>query len=300
MTYSAKPFNVEEYNFAGTIGVVIIRVVDETAELSETRQRVRLILVLSPETVQIGEATQRLRNLIRDDADTVTIAETVEFVRAFFAVVTETEQLSEATQRLRLLDRETAETVTVTEATQRLRKLTRETTETVQIAEDIQRLLRALQRILIQGRQDILLRVQGRRDVLVRIQGKNDTDIRIQGRQAMAVAENVSFYRGEDVTLEVEVTTTGISGGPDVDITGWALVFNLKKRLTGKVVLTKSIGSGITITDGTAGRADVTLTDEDTLILVPGEYVFDVKRDDAGAEAILTVGTLTVKETVSP
>lgn len=160
-------------------------------------------------------------------------------------------------------------------------------------------ILKKLKRLVLQGREDILLRIQGRLDVLKRIQGQQMNTTRIQGRQDMAVTENVEFFRGEDVTLELEQTTTGVAGGPDVDITGWALVFSLKKRLSGKIVLTKSIGSGITITDGAAGRADVVLSDDDTNDLVPGDYNYDLKRDDPGAEAIVTVGTITVKEKVS-
>ena len=115
----------------------------------------------------------------------------------------------------------------------------------------------------------------------------------------MSVKQDTNFHIGEDITLEVEVTTTGISGGPAVDITGWAISFSMKRRKGGDIVLSKTVGSGITITDGPNGRADIVLTDDDTNKLVVGEYDYDVKRTDPGSEAVVTTGTLTIKDTVT-
>ena len=217
----------------------------------------------------------------------------------FIRVITETIQIAQAVGRNIRRVASLGETVNVSDAVSRIRRLVRTVTETEQVIEAAQRIIKTLRIILVQGREDILLRIQGRQDVLKRIQGQEMNTIRIQGRQDMAVTEAIEFFRGEDVTLELEQTTTGVTGGPDVNITGWALVFSMKKKLTGAVVLTKSIGSGITITSGSEGRADVVLSDTDTDTMVPGDYVYDLKRDDPGAEAILTVGTITVKEKVS-
>lgn len=116
----------------------------------------------------------------------------------------------------------------------------------------------------------------------------------------MSVQQNESFHRGEDITLRLEVTTTGVGGGPAVDITGWAISFSMQRRTPGSIVLSKTVGSGITITDGPNGRADVVLSDDDTNALIPGDYDYDLKRTDSDSEAVLTTGTLTIKSTVSP
>ena len=55
----------------------------------------------------------------------------------------------------------------------------------------------------------------------------------------MAAIANISFYKGEDVTLTVTMS-------PATTITGWTLQFTLRKQFGDATALvTKTIGSGI-------------------------------------------------------
>lgn len=100
----------------------------------------------------------------------------------------------------------------------------------------------------------------------------------------MATTADVEFVRGEDVTIEVTVT--------GVNVTGWALSFAIALTYRDTAIITKTVGSGITITDGDNGVFEITLADTDTDGLPTGTRVWDVKRTDAGEEAVLTRGEL--------
>ncbi len=99
------------------------------------------------------------------------------------------------------------------------------------------------------------------------------------------INQDVEVYQGEDVTVEVTITST--------DITGWTL-----KAVFGGSVLKDNGGvGGISITDAANGVFEITLSDTDTDSLAPREYTWGVKRDDEGSEAVLSVGKFTVKQT---
>ena len=92
-----------------------------------------------------------------------------------------------------------------------------------------------------------------------------------------------------------------------VDVTGWTLVWVLKKLASSATALiTKTVGSGIAIT-GTydsdpsvnTQRIAVSLDNTDTYDVSaggakvkPGTYEYALKRLDAGSETILAYGTL--------
>ncbi len=102
------------------------------------------------------------------------------------------------------------------------------------------------------------------------------------------------LVRGADVTLNVTLD-------PVANITGWALTFTLKHdpgdRETG--LITKTVGSGITITDGPNGQFDVTLDEADSEGLqVDKEYDYDIWRTDSGNKTPLTHGRIKFRERV--
>ena len=97
----------------------------------------------------------------------------------------------------------------------------------------------------------------------------------------MGQKQNFEMFRGEDKILEVTVTGE--------NITPWTLVFTLRQTARSDVALIERPGI---ITSGVGGVFQVTLTDEDTVGLVPGKYAFDCKRTNAGAEGIIVYGTL--------
>jgi len=107
----------------------------------------------------------------------------------------------------------------------------------------------------------------------------------------MAVKADISFFKGEDVTIEDTVTGK--------NITGWALACAVARGYGQTAEFTKTVGAGITITDGANGVFQISIDDTDTDALDSGGYVWDVKRTDAGQEAVLTYGDLDLKPKVA-
>ena len=104
----------------------------------------------------------------------------------------------------------------------------------------------------------------------------------------MAANANISFYKGEDVTLTVTMA-------PAANITGWTLQFTMRKQFgDSSALITKTNGSGITITDAANGVFKVTLASADTATLDLRAYVFDIQRIDAGNRTVLTIGNVTL------
>jgi hypothetical protein len=104
----------------------------------------------------------------------------------------------------------------------------------------------------------------------------------------MAAIANISFYKGEDVTLTVTMS-------PATTITGWTLQFTLRKQFGDATALvTKTIGSGITVTDATNGVFTVSLASADTSGLDLRAYVYDIQRTDSGNRTVLTIGNVTL------
>lgn len=110
----------------------------------------------------------------------------------------------------------------------------------------------------------------------------------------MSVTKDIEFARGEDVLIRDTVT--------GVDITGWALRAVIRRTPSDPTILVEkdnAIIGGITLNDAPNGVFDIRIADTDTIALRPGAYVWEVKRMDAGNEAVLTTGILTLKaETV--
>jgi hypothetical protein len=106
----------------------------------------------------------------------------------------------------------------------------------------------------------------------------------------MAIKTKITFFQGEDVT--VQVTVTG------VNITGWALALAVATGYGTTPLFTKTTVSGITITDGAGGVFDVAIADIDTDALEAGGYVWEAKRTDAGQETVLAYGEFELKPRV--
>jgi hypothetical protein len=108
----------------------------------------------------------------------------------------------------------------------------------------------------------------------------------------MSVTSNLTFFRGEDITLTFTMQ-------PPRDITGWSITFKLATTLGGTVQFAKSVGSGVTLTDAGRGVFQVSIASADTASLAVGRYVWDVRRTDAGNKATLADGYLTLKQEVT-
>ncbi len=104
----------------------------------------------------------------------------------------------------------------------------------------------------------------------------------------MSVTSHLSFFRGEDLTLDFQMT-------PPVDVTGWTITLKIADSLGGSVQVTKTAS----ITDGPRGRFRVTLASADTAALAVGRYVWDARRTDSGSKATLADGTLDLRQEVT-
>jgi hypothetical protein len=109
------------------------------------------------------------------------------------------------------------------------------------------------------------------------------------GASLVSITSNLSFFRGEDVTLNFQM------GPPLVDITGWTITWKLASTLGGTVQFAKTA----TIVDGPRGQFKVTVASGDTASLSVGRYVWDCRRTDSGNKATLADGYLDLKQEVT-
>jgi hypothetical protein len=119
----------------------------------------------------------------------------------------------------------------------------------------------------------------------------------------MAIRDDITadddLYTGEDKSLVFTLYQS--DGTTPQNITGWALAYAWKKALSdpdSAAVLTKTTGSGITLTTPVAGICTITIADTDTDALAARTYVHELKRTDAGSETVLTTGTVVLQQAV--
>lgn len=100
----------------------------------------------------------------------------------------------------------------------------------------------------------------------------------------MAIESNVTgIFSGEDRSIQFTVKD---SAGAAVDVTGWAISF-----VAGNV--TKTVGSGVTLTTPAAGVVTVALGATDTTALLGGNN-YKLRRTDTGYNTVLAYGSITV------
>jgi hypothetical protein len=104
----------------------------------------------------------------------------------------------------------------------------------------------------------------------------------------MAFNYNLRWFPGEDITLNFEVT-------PPQDISTWAMTFTVRSAPGGTTQFTKTVGGGITITDGGRGRYKVQINAADTSGLAVGDYEWSVKRTDTGFVTVLAHGSIVLE-----
>ena len=98
------------------------------------------------------------------------------------------------------------------------------------------------------------------------------------------MASTLEIVQGEVDTLEVAVKD---ADGIAVDLTGAALTLHVKRSINDTTALiTKIIGTGITITDALAGLAEIAFAVIDTSGLLPGTYLYDLKYAASGNTVI--------------
>jgi len=104
-----------------------------------------------------------------------------------------------------------------------------------------------------------------------------------------------TIYQGDDETIRITVEDTD---GNAYDLTDVDLVWALSRSRFNNSVLSKTEGSGLTVTDAVNGKAEVDLTQSDTEGLDTGGYIHEVELTDTSG-AVTSV-PLTPALTIDP
>lgn len=115
----------------------------------------------------------------------------------------------------------------------------------------------------------------------------------------MPPEQTLRIIRAQDLTIKAMMN-------PPRDMTGWAITFEIKDRLGGSSIVSKTVGSGITITDGPRGIITITLAKADLsgqtvssgLSSTYG-YVWNIKRTDTGNNVVLARGQMILEQEVT-
>lgn len=109
--------------------------------------------------------------------------------------------------------------------------------------------------------------------------------------------QDFPIYQGSDVTITDTIYEA--DGFTRKNITGWALeaTFAPLDTMTIDDDLTKTIGDGVTITDGVNGVCEIVLLAADTADMRSVDWEWALWRIDAGFKHPLSLGTITVAET---
>jgi hypothetical protein len=108
----------------------------------------------------------------------------------------------------------------------------------------------------------------------------------------MALKSDMEAFSGNDLTLEVTATD---QDGSALDLSGaQALIYAIGKSATGGALITKGLGSGVTVTDAAGGVLEVALSADD-LEPLNGAYYHELRLTNAaGKKSTLLYGAVTV------
>ena len=121
------------------------------------------------------------------------------------------------------------------------------------------------------------------------------------GAVRVDIGDDQHVFIGEDRTINIDVNQA--DGTTAQNMNGWALTWELtEKQGDTTILVSKTVGSGITIGDGDAtdDRAAVTFADTDTesgsLPGGAGLYWHVLRRTDAGSEAVIAYGSFLLQK----
>lgn len=120
---------------------------------------------------------------------------------------------------------------------------------------------------------------------------------------ALGTEHDFSIHRGDDRTITFTVVD---DVDAVVDITGASLAWVLSKQdpnfttpePLGAALVTKSVGSGVTIVDGPSGTGEVALLSADTLARLPGDYYQELQIQLSGKTTTIMFGIIEVKKDI--
>lgn len=114
----------------------------------------------------------------------------------------------------------------------------------------------------------------------------------------MAPEQTIRIIRAQDLSFRCQMT-------PPRELSGWAISFVVKDSLTGTTRISKSVGGGVTITDGPRGIITIALAKGDTSSLAVTTalasgfgYVWEIKRTDSGSNLVLARGQMILEQEV--
>lgn len=98
-----------------------------------------------------------------------------------------------------------------------------------------------------------------------------------------------------DTDKSFRVTVRNLDGITPTNITGWTITFTIHAYGDPNVTyITKTVSSGITISNGPAGELTVVVDDDDVDDMLPGGYEYRLERTTAGSEFIIGRGMYTL------
>ncbi len=101
----------------------------------------------------------------------------------------------------------------------------------------------------------------------------------------------LTIVRSDDETLDILVTDQDT--GAAINLTGATLKWMAKRRRNDADVdalISKAIGTGITVTNAAGGVAEVAITAANTNAIVPGAYYWELQSVDAAAKTHTLAG----------
>ncbi len=109
---------------------------------------------------------------------------------------------------------------------------------------------------------------------------------------AAALNQDFTMFQGDVATIEFTVKD---EAGVVINITGADITWALSRKLKVPFLVTKSVGSGVTIVNGPAGRADVALVLADTNAL-EGDFEHElVVNGQTVSSGVITIKASTIK-----
>lgn len=104
--------------------------------------------------------------------------------------------------------------------------------------------------------------------------------------------QNFTMHSGDDKTLQFTVKD---QDGVVVDITGASITWAFAARVGATAIASKTVGSGITITDAAAGVFQVTIDAADTASLTGGVLYHEAQLvDSGGVKSTIAYGDMTI------
>ena len=105
------------------------------------------------------------------------------------------------------------------------------------------------------------------------------------------VGQNYTMFSGDSKVITVTVTD---ADGAAVNLTGATISYVIFDD--GSATITKTVGSGITVTDAAAGTFTITLAASDTASLAGAYYHECQVTDSSGNISTIFTGTVTMNE----